>query len=1079
MKRNDLSAFVRAACGLALFAPCLGWSQAAPAATPEAEPAVTMEAITVTGTNIRRVDQETTLPVSIIDRDDLDLRAAPTAAELFDYLPSGGPISLSEANILGADARGDNNSLNLRGIGSGNTLVLINGRRMSPHPISQAEGGVPSLAINANQLPTAAIDRVEILRDGASAIYGADAAAGVVNTILRTDYEGLEIFGRVAITEHGGADEWRIGVNGGQRYNDGRTHVIYTLDYFHRDLLRRKDRGFSFDSDGRRKLSQTPPAPWDGVPVDLNGTIVRDNDFDNRSSTSNYGNWVRGTFDSTGAFVGSRPTGNAGITTSTTPSTTLTTATNGTFFMVPLAAGGTGFRQTTPSRNIDSVEKDYFYDLNIGRNLLPETDRFNFFARVDHELSDNLRAFGEVGYYHAYSQTNRDPAGVDATDDGNIHVGLDNPYNPFGSRFYHPTGAPNADGTPRITGTPALVLFAGGTGARPREFPNKELEITSKAFRGVAGLAGRLNDKYGWETGVLYSRSQTRDVEHWNVRESLMKQALLRSDATAFNPFGYTFRVVGTTVQIDQPYTNPASVVNALYEDFIREGTTEVAAWDAKISGQLFEFWNIPVSFALGSELRYETYADWRPPFAGLNPAGTGLPTDDNDFIGLSPNLNLSSDRNIISAYGELLVPVFGAHNRKPLFHALEFSAAGRFEKFSDFGDATKPKISMAWRPHRTLLLRASYNESFRAPNLVQTNTQPLQRSVSGVTDDYRTSVTGLLSDGSTSRRVFRQGNASLEPETGDTITYGFALEVPFVKGLTITLDYWKFNGQKVIDNLSASEQIDRDEALLDAFTQAQIAAGTSANNAVTNSGSANYVGNLKVTRAAVTQADRDAFALFNSPRPTSSQRAPVGAIISVIDDYLNLAGRDLEGYDMGFTYKLPRFSFGQFTLKGDATYMTRFDTQLEEGAVVETVLTEDGRAKLKGNLGLTWRHQKWNAGWFTNYLGSYMDPGGALPNGATGQAQYEALGKPKYIAVFEDVGGVVRYRYKTDKYITHNAHVGYKFGKRDGLLSDFTVRFGINNVLDEDPPANDDSSGYDQGNPRGRMFYTEFSKKF
>ena len=177
-------------CALLLLcaAEAAGQSAPAPAATrPAATPASTdqsimLEAFTVTGTNIRRIDQESTLPVSVISREDLDLRSASTAAELFDTLPLAGPLTLSEANVLGADARGDNNALDLRGIGSGNTLVLINGRRMSPHPISQAESGVPSLAINANQLPTAAIDRVEILRDGASAIYGADAAAGVVNT---------------------------------------------------------------------------------------------------------------------------------------------------------------------------------------------------------------------------------------------------------------------------------------------------------------------------------------------------------------------------------------------------------------------------------------------------------------------------------------------------------------------------------------------------------------------------------------------------------------------------------------------------------------------------------------------------------------------------------------------------------------------------------------------------------------------------------------------------------------------------------------------------------------------------------
>lgn len=181
-------------------------AQTAPAPSPTSE-TVKLEAFTVTGSNIRRIDQESTLPVSVLDFGDLDVRAAPTAAELLQLLPNGGVLSLSETNVLGADARGDNTSLNLRGIGSGNTLVLVNGRRLAPHPISQAEGGVPSLAVNVNQLPTAAIKRVEVLRDGASAIYGADAAAGVVNTILRRDYDGYDVSLRGSLTSRGGAED--------------------------------------------------------------------------------------------------------------------------------------------------------------------------------------------------------------------------------------------------------------------------------------------------------------------------------------------------------------------------------------------------------------------------------------------------------------------------------------------------------------------------------------------------------------------------------------------------------------------------------------------------------------------------------------------------------------------------------------------------------------------------------------------------------------------------------------------------------------------------------------------------------
>lgn len=1058
-----LSAFV--------LLPVAPRAQTAPAPTPASE-TIKLEAFTVTGSNIRRIDQEATLPVSVLDFDDLDVRAAPTAAELLQLLPNGGVLSLSETNVLGADARGDNTSLNLRGIGSGNTLVLVNGRRLAPHPISQSEGGVPSLAVNVNQLPTAAIKRVEVLRDGASAIYGADAAAGVVNTILRRDYDGYDASIRGSLTAGGGAEDWRATVSGGELFNGGKTSLIAMIDVYHRELLGTRDRKFSRDADVRRV--RDVKEPWS----------TTDNDFDNRSSASQFGNFVRGAFDASGNFVGARPAGNAGISTSTTPSTALTTSTGGAFFMVPIAGGGVGTRQTTPSRAVTSVERDYYYNLNEYRVILPQTDRLNVYTALNHTFSNRLAAFGEVAYYRADSTNNRDPAAVDATDDVNIYVGASNPWNPFGSRFYSSTGAPNADGTARITGAPSDVLIAGGTGVRPREFKAKEINVLSQSSRTVGGLRGSTFADFEWESAVLYSRAWTRDEEFNNIRHSRLQTALLRPDATAFNPFGYTFRNVGGLIQVDQPYTNPAAVVDPLYDTFIREGRTELATWDAKINGTLFDFFGGRVGSASGVESRWESYKDWRPAFAGLNPAGDPTPNlprgNDNDFIGLSPNLNLASERDVISGYTELLVPFFGKKNRLPLLHTLEVSLAGRYEKFSDFGDAFKPKYGAAWRPSANVLVRGSYNESFRAPNLVQTNTSPLQRSVTGVTDPYRSEVTGLITDGSTNRTVFRQGNASLKPEEANTTTFGIAIEVPRIKGLTFTIDWWRINQNKVIDNLGAGGTLLRDEQLLDAYTQAQIAGGANANAVNTNSGTAGYQGSTKVTRAPVTQEDRDSYALFNSTRPASAQRAPVGRVISVIDDYLNLAGRDLEGFDMAVSYRLPKLPLGQFTIKGEATYNRKFDEKLDEFSEVETVLAEDGRAEWRGNASVTWRQGNWSAGWFGEFYGGSMDPGAAISTGAAGQAQYEALGKPSYIKVFNDIGGVVRYRWWIEDVIQQNVYVQHRFGKKKNFLRDVTARFGVTNLTNEEPPLADESRGYQGGtvSAKGRTVYLKISKK-
>lgn len=1074
---------VRAFCALlAAFPPSVALAQpSAPTSTPvESEP-FKMERFVVTGSNLRRAEDEKSLPVTVIDLEDLDLRSAPTGAELADYLTQAGMVNLGESNSLGADARGDMSAVDLRGAGSGNTLVLLNGRRLPPHPISMSEGGVPALSVNVNSLPTAALSRVEVLRDGASAIYGADASAGVVNFLTRHARDRYELRLHAGVTEHGGANDYRATFAAGERFNQGKTYVMTVLDHYHRDALWRTDRDFSSNSDVRK--SRSLPAPWNGQPItDSAGTVVRDNDFDNTESSSVYGNYVRGFFDASGAFSGSRPTGNNGISTSTTPSATATMSSAGVFYLTPLAAGGTGFRQTSPSRNIDSVETDYFYDFNRYRALLPSSSRTGIVGGLDHQIRKDLSFFGDVVAYLSNSETGREPPSLDASTDPGLYVPSTNPYNPFGTRFYHPTGAANADGTPRLVGTPADVLIQVSTGVRPREFRPREIEVNSRMFRTIGGLRGRVRDNFEWETALMYGQAFTRDEERNSIRESRLREALARTDSTAFNPFGYTFRVdkAANKILLGQPYTNADSVVDPLYDTFVREGRTELATWDAKINGDLLEIWGGSIAVAAGTEFRYENYRDFRPPYAGLNPAdatNSYLRAGDNDFVAISPNVNLYSERNVISGFAEVGVPLVGAKNRLPLVWSADLSIAGRVERFSDFGSTTRPKASLGWRPVRWMMLRGSYNESFRAPNLVQMNPTPLQRTASGLSDDYRATVTNLLLDSSSTRNVFYQGNENLKPEESEAISLGFAVDVPRIKGLSFTFDYWRIERSNVIDNLSASEQLNRDEVLLLAETQRQLAAGKSIATIDLGSGTSGYAGNPKVTRHAVTDADRATFAAYNASRPAAEQRAVVGSVKSVVDDYINLAFRDFEGYDLGAEYRFPETFLGHFTLRSEVTRWLKRKEVAESGAAEESLLEENGRPKWRANASLSWRRKAWSAGWFTSYFGSFVDT-----SAATTEAVWAALGYPSYIRSYNN-DGLIRYYYKVDPWIVHNANVSYRFDQKAKWpwLRQVTLRFGITNVLDTDPPIADETAGYMLGtaNPRGRMFNLDLTKRF
>jgi len=1055
------------------------------AAPAKSEQVVTLEAFTVTGSHIRRFDSETALPVTKIGQEDLEARGATTMADLFETIGFAEPSAISELNNGPQLARGDVASVDLRGIGSGSTLALINGRRMAPHPISMAENGVPSLAANINAVPRALVTRIELLRDGASAIYGADAAAGVVNTIITPTGEGRGLKVSSTVSQHGGANEFSFSAY--DSFRAGRTHVSLALDVFHRDMLSARDRDWAAQSDLR--LSRNLPAPWNGQPiVDATGATVRDNDFNNSNSVNQWGQWQRGFIQSDYlTFVGSRPTGNVGITTSTTPPAGVATlASTGMFYLYPNADGSVSFKQTAPSRNIDNAENAVASNWNNWKVLVPQSDRLQFAAFLDRPLTSRVRWFGDFLFYAAKSVTEREPVNFKNTDDMGIYLPAANPFNPFGVRFYHPTGAPNTDGTPRLVGTPADVSL--WTGISPGQntgggFRSRETEVNSYSFRVLNGLRGTFGTSWEWETGLMASGAQTHEYEHNQVRESRLREALNRTDAaTAFNPFPVTFKIVNNQIVVDKLYTNPTAILDPLYDDEDRFGRTNLFLWDAKVNGRLWQlFQGGQVGIASGVEMRYETYDDKRAAYVGMNPAGSGsqfplLRENDNDFLALSSNVPISAHQTIYAGYAEVALPFVTHANRKPLVQALELTLASRYEHFSIFGDTAKPKASLLWNPFQQLKLRASIAESFRAPNLVQTNVTALRRQISA-DDPYRFQVTALASDNTAQRTSYRQGNQNLVPEEAQTWTAGFVFDVPKVRGLSLTFDYFAINQNKVIENMGAQAVIDRDELLLDLAVQAALASGKSIDQVDLGSGTASYAGYGNVTRKPVTPEDRAAFAAYNAAQPTNAtKRAPVGEIVSVVDDYINLSGRDIQGYEFGFDWRSPKTRWGQFTLSGDSTHYLLRRSQAEPGAAALDELGRNGRTKWRANASAGWRLGSWSARWFTSYYGAFVDT-----SAATTAAVYEVLGRPDYIKVFND-NGVTRYLYRVEPFINHNVSVTYRFpGKAQHLLKGVTVRAAVNNVFDTIPPLADEQYGYQAGtaNVRGRQFVLELSRKF
>jgi iron complex outermembrane receptor protein len=1017
-----------------------------PPGPPPAAP-LHLETVTVTGSFLDHFGAEQTLPVTVWSAERIGLPGVATPAEVFASLPQAGRIPISESQASGADARGDIATASLRGLGSGNTLVLLNGRRLAPHPISMPEGtlGVPSMATNVNTLPLASIGRIEVLRDGASALYGSDATAGVINAILRRDYPGWESGVRWLATEHGGGSEIRATLAGRVDAPSGRRSVVFSYEQFRRDPIRATQRDFARSADFR----PLAPAPWDGSTSDTRVDLRSDRGF--------YGRFQRGKVNPDGTVTGARP---AGV-------TSAQVANNGTFHLVPTATGSATrtWQAAEPGRDAASPAAGYFLNVNEFRLLLPTTRRHNLHVALEQRLPGPLTAFTELTHYHADSRNRREPSRIDATADNNVTVAADNPYNPFGSRFYSPTGAPNPDGTPRLVGTPSAVILSR---LSLPEFGTRDIDVRSENARVVAGLRGAFGDTWQWESALLHAAANTTDRESNAIKESQLRDALDgRTPDTALNPFGTTFAIVGgALIASGESFTNPASLVNPLRGVFYRKGRTSLSTWDLRARGRVGTLPAGPVTVAAGGEFRRETYRDVRDAESGRLTAADvqrlGLRASlagDNNYLQVSPSDNTDARRSVQAAFSEVVVPLASAPHR-PFFRAAELTAALRFERDSEFDRTVKPKAGVSARVLPGVLVRASVNDSFRAPNLAALFSGAAQRSITGVNDAYRATATGSSDDGPSARRVsLRTGNGALAPEKARTITAGIVFEPPGVKGLTLAVDAWRIRQTDALTRLDAADLLARDTALL-------LAANAAAQAVPISQVDLSTAGSPNILRNPVTQDDRDLFAAYNAGRPRSEQRAAVGTIRAIAETYMNAARRELAGIDVTVNWRAITAQFGTVDLTLEAAYLAQFDEQLATTTPSVDLAWRDGNTRWKSSFALSWKKGGWAAGVFTTYTGRTQDSFIRTTPGSTAPG----VSPEGFLIVGES-------------WLT-NVSLTRHFADR-GFLRNSSVRLGVNNVFDAEPPfglgASSDSDGYLRGfgDPRGRALSVELTKRF
>ena len=351
----------------------LGHAQTAPAvpakpAEEKNEKVITLEAVSVTGSNFKRLDQEKIMPVTVFSKDLMDMRNALTPVELLTALPQVTNVPLNESTAGGANSRGDNANINLRGIGTGNTLVLLNGRRATPNPMTSpdaSQGGL-SFSVNVNQLPTQGIERIDVLRDGASSIYGSDAVAGVINYVTRKDFRGTEVRTRIGAPEHGGGRNLEGTLTFGEDFAGGKGRLLTTLDFLWREPIYMSQRDFTRSADH----SALAPAPFN----------VPGSSFDGRATVGNWPTFRIGAATTTNYF---RPVnGTPALTTS------------------------------APTR---AANPEFYLNINDYQNLgYSKSDRQNWFNSVEYDLTDRITAFADVSFYHSNTTLVRQPVFLNA-----------------------------------------------------------------------------------------------------------------------------------------------------------------------------------------------------------------------------------------------------------------------------------------------------------------------------------------------------------------------------------------------------------------------------------------------------------------------------------------------------------------------------------------------------------------------------------------------------------------------------------------------------------------------------------------
>lgn len=742
------------------------------------------ETVIVTGTRIANSNLTSSSPITNVGAEDLTLSNTVNAEQFLNQLPQVIPGFDASSNNPGIGEA----TVDLRGLGANRTLVLVNGRR---YVTSNQNPG----AVDLNTIPAALIERVDILTGGASAIYGSDAMAGVVNFIMKDNFEGLELSGGYESSETGDGNIYTAGLTLGGNFANERGNAVLSLEYTQREKVFQGDRDESattlIDLGAEDGLAETGS-------VNIPSTFVSDGDV-------NYTDIlgielpcsIEGTeeaVDDDDAPLGFCSTDSFG------------------FIFNPDGPGILPFINSGPNTNR--------YNYAPANYLQIPQERYSIYSNVSYDVTDDIEAYAQAVFVTSQTEQLLAPTPIFTS----LTVNLDNPFladDPEAlaalTAISNAQTTTNADGdtvpNPNSDGN-GVADATFSSGRRFLETGGRLSDIRNDSFQINGGLRGSFSDTWNWDVFASFGQAETAVSQTGNISLSGYQAAVANGTANIFDRNGLSQEVIDSI--------SVTGIITGQTEQFVLSGTT---------SGDLFGLTSplaeTPIAVALGAEYREEN----------LETRGAGLGPDVRGF-NQAPDIFGGFD--VSELFAELSVPLI---ENKPFVDELSFSGAYRVSDYSvdGVGQVSSYAAGLSWVPVDGLRFRGQYQQAVRAPNIgelfqPQVNgfpniADPCSGGDNGGFDDLtaaeQTAATANcesnpvasanVPNGATGSalQVNSQieglfgGNPDLFEETAQTTTLGVVWEPSFIDNLALTLDYFDIQIEDVISTVPSQTIFD------------------------------------------------------------------------------------------------------------------------------------------------------------------------------------------------------------------------------------------------------------------------------